>query len=112
MIGRYPIGTMGFGTVSEYSRMRIPSPPQNRTTFIASPPSADRHLGNGDDELDPPFASETELTDDLVLQVPGQDQDDIRLGLEDLVRWEDRDVRTREESSVLVRVPVDREVEE
>jgi hypothetical protein len=28
------MGTIGFGTASEYSRMRIPSPPQNNTTFI------------------------------------------------------------------------------
>src|SRR5687767_7699233 len=33
-IGRYPIGTMGFGMFSEYSRIRIPNPPQNKTTFI------------------------------------------------------------------------------
>src|SRR5437667_12540876 len=26
--------TIGFGTVSEYSRNRVPRPPQNRTTFI------------------------------------------------------------------------------
>ena len=26
--------TIGLGTASEYSRMRIPKPPQNRTTFI------------------------------------------------------------------------------
>ena len=28
------IGTIGFGVFSEYSRRRMPSPPQNSTTFI------------------------------------------------------------------------------
>src|SRR4029077_11067590 len=32
--GRYPIGTIGLGTISEYSRMRVPRPPQKSTTFI------------------------------------------------------------------------------
>src|SRR6266545_1210911 len=29
------MGTMGLGICSEYSRSRIPKPPQNRTTFIS-----------------------------------------------------------------------------
>src|SRR5579859_7907341 len=36
MIGRGPMVTIGFGTFSP-SRMRRPSPPQNKTTFIAVP---------------------------------------------------------------------------
>ena len=34
MIGRCPTSTSGLGMVSEYSRRRIPMPPQNNTTFI------------------------------------------------------------------------------
>src|SRR2546426_10507683 len=34
-MGRYPMGTMGLGICSEYSLSRIPSPPQNSTTFMA-----------------------------------------------------------------------------
>jgi hypothetical protein len=34
----YPIGTMDLGTDSEYSRIRIPMPPQKRTTFIRVSP--------------------------------------------------------------------------
>src|SRR6266403_5582247 len=34
MIGRGPMFTIGFGTVSEYSRRRVPRPPQKRTTFM------------------------------------------------------------------------------
>src|SRR5262245_22040256 len=40
MTGRYPMDTIGFGMVSEYSFSRVPSPPQNRTTFIAPLPGA------------------------------------------------------------------------
>src|SRR5437868_14646755 len=36
-MGRYPTGTIGLGTVSEYSRSLIPVPPQKRTTFIHPP---------------------------------------------------------------------------
>jgi hypothetical protein len=36
MMGRYPIGTIGFGIDSEYSRSRMPNPPQNKTTFMYS----------------------------------------------------------------------------
>src|SRR5689334_13482472 len=34
MMGWWPIGTRGFGRSSEYSRRRVPIPPQNRTTFM------------------------------------------------------------------------------
>jgi hypothetical protein len=34
------MGTIGFGIVSEYSRIRNPWPPQKRTTFITTPPFA------------------------------------------------------------------------
>ena len=34
-MGRYPMGTIGLGTLSEYSRSRKPRPPQKSTTFIA-----------------------------------------------------------------------------
>src|SRR5262245_32657725 len=44
--GRYPIGTMGFGMVSEYSRIRVPRPPQNRTTFMEGISVRDSGDGN------------------------------------------------------------------
>src|SRR6266850_207869 len=37
-MGRYPIATIGLGKASEYSRIRMPKPPQNRTTFTMSSP--------------------------------------------------------------------------
>ena len=36
MIGRKPILTIGFGTMSECSRNRVPKPPQKSTTFIVA----------------------------------------------------------------------------
>src|SRR5882724_4127582 len=41
-MGRVPNGTIGFGTDSEYSRSRIPSPPQKITTFTRPPPEPAR----------------------------------------------------------------------
>src|SRR6185436_6984105 len=37
MMGRTPTLTSGFGTVSECSRRRVPSPPQKSTTFMTVP---------------------------------------------------------------------------
>src|ERR1700691_4002761 len=97
---------MGLGTLSEYSRSRIPMPPQNRTTFIASPlrlcflvsfaygPAFSHHLDfrYGDHESAAPFANVRQLRRDLIPQIPGKDQDVIRPGLADSLRWEDRNV--------------------
>src|SRR5215217_1550216 len=43
---------MGFGTLSPASRMRMPSPPQNRTTFIvqSSAPGSSGGAGSGEPE--------------------------------------------------------------
>src|SRR6478609_539834 len=40
--GRDPMGIMGFGSDSDPERIRIPSPPQNSTTFMSTRPQADR----------------------------------------------------------------------
>src|SRR6185437_9090840 len=44
MIGRGPILTRDFGTVSECSRSRVPRPPQKSTTFIAYYPRVTRRF--------------------------------------------------------------------
>src|SRR5882724_2750211 len=49
MIGRCPIFTIGFGTVSEYSRRRVPRPPQKSTTFMVG--IAPLTSGDLDDDL-------------------------------------------------------------
>jgi len=56
--GRLTMGTMGLGMASEYSRMRMPRPPQKRTTFIvpslspdpsdATPSASRNHPQHGD----------------------------------------------------------------
>src|ERR1700757_5039984 len=38
-MGRYPIDTIGLGNASEYSRIRMPKPPQNNTTFTIFSPA-------------------------------------------------------------------------
>src|SRR2546427_8793249 len=90
--------TIGFGMVSENSRIRVPRPPQNNTTFmqllrprrpglhprLSKPRSArsDRiaswiylDVRDGHHELASPVSDVPELLHDLVLEVPWQDQD-------------------------------------
>src|SRR6516225_9043338 len=115
--GRYPILTIGFGLSPDASRSRVPSPPQNRTTFIDDhPPSStswdDLGRWDRDDELPAPLADVRHLGDDLVLHVPRKDEDVVGTAPVDLSGLEDRDVRTRKEQALLVRVAVDGEVEE
>ena len=93
--------------------MRVPRPPQNSTTFMTrSGRIDDVDLGDGNDEAGPPFADVAHLVDDLVLQVPGQDEDVVGLGLVDGLDRLDRDVHAGREAAVLVGIAVDREVEE
>src|SRR5262245_6502931 len=118
-IGRSPIVIIGFGTREDVSPIRIPSPPQNSTTFIArfllrSLIRPAKHLGvrNGDDQLSSPCPYVRELRRDFLLQIPWQDEDVVGTGLLDPLRGIDRNVRSGEEPAVLVWVPVDRVVEQ
>ena len=104
--GRGPIGIIGFGATSEASRIRRPCPPQKMTTFTAPPPP-----GSGRRTARPTRARR-QLRHDLVLQVPGQDQDVVGTCLLERVGMPDRDVRAGQELPLLVRVAVDRELEE
>src|SRR6266850_7300308 len=101
--------------------MRIPRPPQKSTTFMASSffrqgsgewSRVHFHLGDGYDELAAPFADVRHLLHDLVPEIPGQDQDVVRLGLADPVWVEDRHVGARQELALLVRAAIHRVVEE
>src|SRR5215207_10053662 len=99
--------------LSEYSRIRVPRPPQKSTTFMISVLGIDdRHIGDRDDELAAPGADVTHLLDDLVLEVPRQDQDVVGLELVERLDRMDRDVHAGGEPAVLVRVAIDRELEE
>src|SRR5450755_3183186 len=125
-IGRSPTWTMGLGTLSLASLIRMPSPPQNRTTFIGTVPqiyAAGRsqarvgqsrtycRLGNGNNELPSPLANVAHLLHDLSLQVPGQDQQIIRPGLTNPFRRINGNMRARSELTVLVRIAVHRVVD-
>src|SRR5688500_11024378 len=98
----------------------MPIPPQNRTTFTVLllfprcapgirrtvPESAgscqDLHFRNRHDELSTPLADIRELRDDLVLQVPRQNQHVIGAGLPDSLGGKDRNMSAGEKPAVLV----------
>src|SRR5882724_887061 len=101
--------------------MRIPRPPQKSTTFIESSffrqesgewSRVHFDLGDGYDELAAPLPDVRHLFHDLVPEIPGQDQDVVRLGLADPVGVEDRHVGARQELALLVRAAIHRVVEE
>src|SRR3569623_1081235 len=116
--------TIGLGTASEYSRRRMPYPPQNKTTFITSPfrlldprssvPWSFAHFqrGNRNDELGAPLPDVCQLFHDLVLQIPRQNQHVIRPRFGDLLRSKDRNVRARQELAVLVGITIDDVIDE
>src|SRR6266700_3642359 len=101
--GRSPIMFIGLGALAGPSRMRMPRPPQNSTTFMSC------HLQRGDreDQLAAPVPYVAQLGGDLSAQVPGQDQHIVGPVGGDPVRVVDRDVRTRQEPALLVRAAVD-----
>src|SRR5262245_6850594 len=129
-IGRFPTGIIGFGVRWVSSPIRTPKPPQKMTTFITKSwgttvfQSSFRAktarlstLANGskrdrNNQTATPIADRRQLTGDLVDQIPRQNEDVVRLRFQDLLRREDRDVRPRREQPVLVRVAVDRVIEE
>src|SRR5215469_4634515 len=92
--GRSPIIAMGFGAVDIPSRIRMPSPPQNSTTFMCQLLSITNqtvwsdHAERRDreDQVRAPGPGVLELPADLLPQVPRQDKDVVRLGLGQLFR--------------------------
>src|SRR6478735_11221297 len=89
----------------------MPSPPQNRTTFTTSSPSEDLELREGDHQSPTPLAYVLKLGADLLAQVPRHDQHVVGAGLGEGLDGMDRDVRPRQVLPVLVRVPVDAELD-
>src|SRR5699024_4019228 len=75
-------------------------------------PVEDGGLRDGYDARSAPLPDVVELCDDLVLEVPRQDEDVVRLGLGDPRGFVDRDAGTGGVPAVLVGVAVDRVVEE
>src|ERR1700753_954526 len=92
--GRSPTMAMGLGAVLLVpSRIRMPRPPQNSTTFIVRPPrSHDFECGNREDQPSAPGADVVELLADLLAEVSARDQHVVRRGRGDPLRGVDRDV--------------------
>src|SRR5581483_4472042 len=72
----------------------------------------DVRLGDRYDELAAPVTDMGHLRHDLLLDVPGQDEDEIRSGAIDFLGRQYRYMRAGKEEPLLVGVPVDGEVEE
>src|SRR5437899_42028 len=72
----------------------------------------DLHVGRGHDESPAPLPDEAHLLDDLRLEVPREDEEEVRLTAPHVIRLADRDVCSREVSPLLVRVEIDGEVDE
>src|SRR5689334_10452993 len=70
------------------------------------------HGGNRHDELRAPLPRVRELGDDLVLEVPGKDEDVVGPRLPQALGRVDRDVGTGREAAVLVWIAVDGVVDE
>src|SRR2546423_1800777 len=86
---------------------RSQSTPANGTSLVV-----DRGLGNWDDELAAEGPHVRHLLNDLVLQIPGKDEEVVRLRLAHHAGVEDREMRPRKEEPLLVRAAVDHVVEE
>src|SRR6478735_8802949 len=123
--GRGPTVIIGLGRSDWPSRIRMPYPPQNSTTFMTRPRGAgsygssdgrdrmarpsrnDLQAWNGENQPAAPLAHVGQLGDELVAQVPGQDQHVVGFVLGDLLGRQDRDAGARGEPAVLVGVAVD-----
>src|SRR5436190_160949 len=86
---------------------RSQSTPANGASLVV-----DRGLGDGDDELASEGPDVTHLLHDLVLQIPGKDEEVVRLRFVHRAGVDDREMRPRKEESLLVRTAVYDVVEE
>ena len=106
-IGRLPTGIIGLGATSDASRIRRPCPPQKMTTFTAPPPPE-----SGRRSAPPTRARRSSWATISSLRFHGQDQDVVGTSLLERLRMPDRDVGPGQELALLVRVAVDRELEQ
>ena len=65
------------------------------------------NLRDRNNEFAAPFANESILLDDFVLQIPGQNEQKVGLRLANPFRRENRNVRSRQEPPVLIWIAVD-----
>src|SRR5258708_11591473 len=83
----------------------MPAPPQKSTTFMIAPSrirSANGKLRNRNDEAGAPVSDKLQLLHDFVFQVPGKNDDIVRLSLSDSVGMINRDVTAGQASTLLV----------
>src|SRR6266581_5979607 len=76
------------------------------------PSSADSRIWNRNNELSAPLSNKSHLLHDFISQIPRQNQEIIRPHFPDFLRRVDRDVRSRRKTPVLIRVAVNRVIEE
>ena len=67
----------------------------------------DAHLGNWDDESSTPVSDIRVLFDDFFLQVPGKNEEIVRLGFRNSRRSMDGNMGARGVLPLLVRTPID-----
>src|SRR2546421_2807524 len=118
---------MGLGTLSAYSRRRIPSPPQKMTTFMeafslgfvrrtnhsrTARSQVDLDFRDRHNELASPIPNECILLHDFLFEIPRQNEQIIGPGTLDLIRRINGDVRSRQELAVLMGIAVDGIVDE
>src|SRR5262245_42627760 len=84
----------------------------SRTGTGRQPAMQDPRLGDRNDESATPRLDAGHLVQDLLLEVPGKDQDVVGLRLEDPLRSVDRDAAPRQVVALLVRAPVHGVVDE
>src|SRR6478672_10144509 len=110
-MGRVPICTIGLGMSSAYPLSRIPIPPQKSTTFIAylrRSELVNSNFRDGYNEAPAPFANKLQLLRYFIFQIPGKNNDIVRLSLSDPVRVVDRVMRARQIAPLLVRAAIHR----
>ena len=66
-----------------------------RLCLLSNASFTDLEFWNGGDDLATPLIDVGELLADLSPQIPGKNQDIVRLSLRDFLRWKDRDMRPR-----------------
>src|ERR1700730_4909350 len=118
---------MGMGTLSAYSRKRIPSPPQKMTTFMeafslrsvlrtnrvrATRSRVNLYFRDRHNELAAPVPNECVLLHDFLLEIPRENEQAIRLCAANLIRRIDGDARSGQEFAVLMRIAIDGVVDE
>src|SRR6266513_1269157 len=86
---------------------RSQSTPANGASLVV-----DRGLGDGDDEVASEGPDVAHLLHDLVLQIPGKDEEVVRLRLAHRAGLDDGEMRPRKEETLLVRAAVDYIIEE